>query len=294
MKQRLEGTGVALVTPFKKNLEVDHEALKKICQHVINGGVNYLVVLGTTAETVTLSETEKFEILETVVSEVQQKIPLVLGWGGNNTRAICESLHKIPKKHFSAILSVAPYYNKPNQEGYFQHYKAIAQASPLPIILYNVPGRTGSNVQAATQLRLAHQFKNIVATKEASGNLEQIMSIIQNKPKSFQLISGDDNLTLPAIAAGASGVISVSANAFPSEMSRLVRFALNSQLPKAQFLHYKLFNFTQHLFADGNPGGIKIALETLGLASSKLRLPLTPPVPEIQKAIKTSIKLMQS
>jgi 4-hydroxy-tetrahydrodipicolinate synthase len=284
------GTGVALITPFTKRFDVDHNALKKLCIHAINGNVDYLVVLGTTGESVTLSETEKHDVIETVYSTTKQKIPLVLGLGGNNTHQICEAFKKIDKKKFSAVLSVAPYYNKPNAIGYYQHYKSIVHASSLPLILYNVPGRTGSNMTAEIQLKLAHDFKSIIATKEASGNLEQMMHILKHKPKSFQLISGDDNLTLPAIAAGASGVISVVANAFPAEFSKMVAYCRNGQFESARKIHYKFFHLIQYLFADGNPGGIKVTLDELGICKSFVRLPLTPPHPEVQKSIRSEIK----
>ncbi|MFN5675191.1 MAG: 4-hydroxy-tetrahydrodipicolinate synthase [Bacteroidia bacterium] len=284
------GTGVALVTPFTKQFNVDHDALKKLCIHVINGKVDYLVVLGTTGESVTLSETEKQEVIETVYSTAKQKIPLVLGLGGNNTHQLCNSFKTIDKKKFSAVLSVAPYYNKPNASGYYQHYKSIVHTSPLPIILYNVPGRTGSNMSAEIQLKLAHDFKSVIATKEASGNLEQMMHIFKHKPKSFQLICGDDNLTLPAIAAGASGVISVVANAFPAEFSAMVAYCRNAQFELARNIHYKFFHLIQYLFADGNPGGIKVTLQELGICKSVVRLPLAPPHNGVQKSIRSVLK----
>lgn len=284
------GTGVALVTPFTKQFNVDHDALKRLCTHVINGKVDYLVVLGTTGESVTLSETEKQEVIETVYSTAKQKIPLVLGLGGNNTHQLCNSFKTIDKKKFSAVLSVAPYYNKPNASGYYQHYKSIVHTSSLPIILYNVPGRTGSNMSAEIQLKLAHDFKSVIATKEASGNLEQMMHIFKHKPKSFQLICGDDNLTLPAIAAGASGVISVVANAFPAEFSAMVAYCRKAQFELARNIHYNFFHLIQYLFADGNPGGIKVTLQELGICKSVVRLPLAPPHNGVQKSIRSVLK----
>ena len=221
--KNLTGTGVAIVTPFTKIGEVDTTALSKLVKHLIAGKVEYLVINGTTGESVTLTSEEKNLIIETVIKANGNKLPLVLGIGGNNTAEVISTFKKTDLKPFEAILSVAPYYNKPNQEGYFQHYKAVAESTKKPIILYNVPGRTGSNVVADTQLRIAHSFKNIVATKEASGNIEQMMKIIKNRPKHFSLISGDDSLTLPIIAAGGIGVISVVANAFPKDFSNMVR-----------------------------------------------------------------------
>jgi len=240
----LTGTGVAIVTPFKKNGTVDFTALKKLVNHLINGKVEYLVVMGTTGESVTLSKEEKQEVMDCVVKETKKRVPLVLGVGGNNTSEVVKQIEKVDSKNFSAILSVSPYYNKPSQEGIYQHYKAISKASKLPIILYNVPGRTSSNISAETTLRLAKDFKNIVAIKEASGNLAQCMQIINGRPKNFLVISGDDNLTLPIIACGGDGVISVVANAYPKDFSDMLRAALGYDLDTARKLHYKLMDFT--------------------------------------------------
>lgn len=285
-----KGTGVAIVTPFKKNLEIDFNALRKLIQHLIKGKVEYIVVLGTTGESVTLTKEEKKEIIAFVKNEVKNKIPLVLGVGGNNTMQILEDLKMLDLSGFSAILSVSPYYNKPSQEGIYQHYKAIAEYSPLPIILYNVPGRTSSNIQWQTTIRLANDFKNIIGIKEASGNIEQIMKIIHHRKKNFLVISGDDNLTLPIIAAGGDGVISVVANAYPKRFSDMVRAALNNDFVKARKLHYSLMFFTEQLFADGNPGGIKYALSELGITEPYVRLPLVLPNNNVQNEIKNLIK----
>lgn len=286
----LTGTGVAIVTPFKKNGTVDFPALKKLVNHLINGKVEYLVVMGTTGESVTLSKEEKQEVMDCVVKENKKRVPLVLGVGGNNTSEIVKQIEKVDSKKFSAILSVSPYYNKPSQEGIYQHYKAISKASKLPIILYNVPGRTSSNISADTTLRLAKDFKNIVAIKEASGNLAQCMQIINGRPKNFLVISGDDNLTLPIITCGGDGVISVVANAYPKDFSDMVRAALNDDLDTARKLHYKLMDFTDLLFADGNPGGIKCALNAMKIAETYVRLPLVEPNDKVKQKIKEFVK----
>lgn len=286
----LTGTGVAIVTPFKKNGTIDFTALKKLVNHLINGQVEYLVVLGTTGESVTLSKQEKQEVMDFVVKENKNRLPLVLGVGGNNTAEVVEQIKKVDTKAFSAILSVSPYYNKPSQEGIYQHYKAISKASKLPIILYNVPGRTSSNMTAETTVRLAKEFKNIIAVKEASGNLAQCMQIINNRPKNFLVISGDDNLTLPIIACGGDGVISVVANASPKDYSDMVRAALNDDLNTARKLHYKLMDFTDLLFADGNPGGIKYALSLLKITDTYVRLPLVEPNSGVKQKLKDSLK----
>jgi len=272
---KLKGTGVAIVTPFNKDGAIDFKALQKLINHLINGGVEYVVALGTTGESVTLSADEKKSFVEHVIEYVDTRIPVVLGLGGNNTQEILDKF-KNPSdfNHITAILSVSPYYNKPNQRGIYQHYKAIAEATPVPVILYNVPGRTSSNMLADTTIKLAEEFKNIIAIKEASGNLEQCMKIIKHKPKDFMVISGDDNLTLPMIACGADGVISVVANAFPKDFSEMVRQALISNMDEARKLHYKLTDITEQLFADGNPAGIKDLLELMDICQGNLRLPL--------------------
>ena len=288
--KKLIGTGVAIVTPFDEKGHVDTKSLENLVKHLHKGKVDYIVVLGTTGESVTLSKEEKKLVIDTVVKANHKKLPLVLGIGGNNTAEVVESIQHTDLKAFEAILSVAPYYNKPNQEGYYQHYKAVSQATKKDIILYNVPGRTGSNVTWETQVRIAKDFKNIVATKEASGNVEQIMKIIKNKPSDFMVISGDDNLTLPLIAAGAVGVISVVANAYPQNYSDMVRTALKNNYDKARKLHYQLVDITDQLFADGNPGGIKYALQLLGICKSYVRLPLCEPNAKVKEQLKQLIK----
>ncbi len=292
--KNLRGTGVAIVTPFTKKGEVDSKGLSNVVKHLHNGGVEYIVVLGTTGESVTLSKDEKRLVIETVIKANGNKLPLVLGIGGNNTQEVVDTIKHSDLKHFEAILSVAPYYNKPNQEGYFQHYKAVSSATKKDIILYNVPGRTGSNVTWETQVRIAKSFKNIVATKEASGNMEQIMKVIKNKPKGFMVISGDDNLTLPVIAAGGDGVISVVANAFPKEYSEMVRLSLKHKFDKAQELHYSLIDITDQLFADGNPGGIKYALSILKKCEAYVRLPLCEPNEKVKQQLTQLIKNYRS
>jgi len=288
--KNLTGTGVAIVTPFTKKGNVDTDGLNKVVKHLHNGKVDYIVVLGTTGESVTLSKEEKNLVTDTIVKANGNKLPLVLGIGGNNTAEVVHTIEKTDLKPFEAILSVAPYYNKPNQEGYYQHYKTVAKSTKKDIILYNVPGRTGSNVSADTQVRIARDFKNIVATKEASGNMEQIMRIIKNKPKEFMVISGDDNLTLPIIAAGGVGVISVVANAYPKEYSNMVRLCLKGKFDEAAKLHYGLMDITDQLFADGNPGGIKYALSLLKKCGPYVRLPLCEPNDKVKERLKQLMK----
>jgi 4-hydroxy-tetrahydrodipicolinate synthase len=280
------GTGVAIVTPFTTKGEVDFPALTKLVEHIIKGRVEYIVVLGTTGETATLSKDEKKQVIAHIIKTTKKRVPLVLGVGGNNTAELVEQLKKDDLSAFDAILSVSPYYNKPSQEGIYQHYKAIAKASPLPIILYNVPGRTASNITAETTLRLANEFKNIIAIKEASGNIEQCMKIIKYRPDNFLIISGDDNLTLPLVASGADGVISVVANAYPKDFSDMVRFALVHDLKNAQKLHYKLMEITEHLFADGNPGGVKVVLAKKKITGTHVRLPLVEPNDTVKAKLK--------
>ena len=288
MKQAVNftGTGVAIVTPFTKSGEVDYSALTKLVEHLIKGRVEYIVVLGTTGETATLSKEEKQQVIAQIVKTTNKRIPLVLGVGGNNTAELVGQLKKDDFSDFSAILSVSPYYNKPSQEGIYQHYKAISKASPLPIILYNVPGRTASNIAWDTTIRLAKEFKNIIAIKEASGNMDQCMKIIKYRPDNFLIISGDDMLTLPLIACGADGVISVVANAYPKDFSDMVRSALVHDFKTAQKLHYKLLDITEQLFADGNPGGVKVVLDLKKITKSYVRLPLVEPNENVKSKLK--------
>lgn len=272
--QQFKGLGVALVTPFLENGNVDMAGLQRLVEYNIDNGVNYLVVQGTTGESVTLTKEEKQRILEFIIEINNKRLPIVLGIGGNNTAEIVYTLQTTNLNGVDGILSVSPYYNKPSQEGIYQHYKAVAQATDKPIILYNVPGRTMSNVLPETTLKIAREFKNVVGIKEACGNLEQIMKIIQNKPKDFLVISGDDALTLPHIAIGGDGVISVVGNAFPKRFSTLVHSALQGDFITARKAHYELFEVIQNLFADGNPGGVKHVLKDLNICSDHLRLPL--------------------
>lgn len=271
---KLKGTGVAIVTPFKSDKSIDYTALEKLVNHLIDGGIDYLVVMGTTGESVTLSATEKKEVLDFVVKINNKRLPIVLGIGGNCTATVVNQFNTTDLSDVDAILSVSPYYNKPTQEGIYQHYKALAVATDKPIILYNVPGRTASNIAAQTTLRLANDFTNIVAVKEASGSLEQCMEIIKNKPADFLVISGDDALTLPMIASGGDGVISVLANAFPQGFSDMVTAALLGNLDEARALHYKYFELIHYLFVDGNPAGVKVALKLLNIMEVDVRLPL--------------------
>lgn len=268
------GTGVALVTPFKEDFSVDTEALTKIVNFNIEGGVEYIVVLGTTAESATLNSEEKELVIKTIKEANAGRLPLVLGVGGNNTLKVIEELQTRDFAGFSAVLSVSPYYNKPSQEGIYQHFKAISQASPLPIIIYNVPGRTASNILPSTVIRLAKDCKNIIAIKEAAGDIVQAMKIIQHKPKDFLVISGDDMVTLPMILAGGAGVISVIGEGFPKEFSQMVRLGLQRKVDEAYEIHYKLTDSIDMIFEQGNPAGIKEVFKSRGLSGNTVRLPL--------------------
>jgi 4-hydroxy-tetrahydrodipicolinate synthase len=284
-----QGTGLALVTPFAADGSLDRAALARLVNHSIDGGVDFLVVLGTTGETATLATDEKKQVLENVAETTNGRIPLVVGVGGNNTAAVCAQLEAGLPSGYTGVLSVSPYYNKPTQEGIYQHYTAVCGSTDAPVILYNVPGRTGSNVLANTVLRVAQDCPNAVAMKEASGNLEQAMAIIQSAPAGFDVLSGDDNLTLPLLACGAKGVISVSGQAYPRLFSGMVRDARAGRLEDAQRAHYELFTFTQLLFAEGNPGGIKAALAHLGMCENFLRLPLVPVSAELNGQLRTLV-----
>lgn len=265
-----------MVTPFTSTNAIDYKAVERLVEHLITGRVNYIVLLGTTAESVTLTETEKQELVSFVVKQNNKRVPLVVGMGGNNTSALINSIHKFNFTGIDAILSVTPYYNKPTQKGLELHYKAIAAETDLPIILYNVPGRTGVNMTADTTLKLARDVKNIVAVKEASGNLNQQSYILRDKPSDFLVISGDDGLVLPQIAMGLDGVISVVGNALPRQFSSLVQLALAGNYNQAREIHYKLTEIIDNLFVEGNPGGVKAALNILGIIENNLRLPLAP------------------
>ncbi|MCK5822102.1 MAG: 4-hydroxy-tetrahydrodipicolinate synthase [Bacteroidales bacterium] len=286
----LRGTGVALVTPFYHDLSIDFESLARLINHVINGSADYLVVMGTTGESVVLSEIEKDLVLKEVIKVSKNRIPIVLGIGGNNTKLVTDSIKQQDFAGVSALLSVSPYYNKPNQSGLYAHFSEVAKASPIPIILYNVPGRTGTYIEAETTLSLAKEFDNIVAIKEASGQFDGIMEIIRKKEDSFMVISGDDGLTLPLLSIGVEGVISVIANSMPYEMSEIVRKALNNQYDVAREIHYKLLPLISLIFREGNPAGLKAALHFQGICENQIRLPLTP----VSKQLYADISLFLS
>lgn len=286
INKQLRGTGVALVTPFHSDGSIDFNCFKKLIDYIIDGGVEYLVPLGTTGESVTLNKDEKHAVLNFVLEANDNRVPVVLGLGGNNTREIVEQLNKLETEGLTAILSVSPYYNKPSQRGIYEHYKMIANNSPLPVILYNVPPRTGSNIAAETTLQLAAEIRNIIGVKEASGNIEQCMQIIRQKPKDFLVVSGEDNLTLPLIACGFDGVISVVGNAYPREFSDMVRAALQNDFDNARKLHYQLMEITNMLFAEGSPAGIKEVLRLKNICQQHLRLPLVGVSEKLQNEMK--------
>ncbi len=290
MYNHFKGTGVALVTPFQKNGSIDFKALEKIIDHVIKGKVEYVVSLGTTGETPVLSKEEKKSLVSFTVEKVNKRVPVVVGIGGNNTQEVINTFEEYNLRGVDAVLSVSPYYNKPNQRGIVAHYKTIAEKCPLPIIVYNVPGRTSSNILAETTLQLAEEIKNIFAVKEASGNLDQIMKVIKYKPKDFLVISGDDLITLPIIASGGDGVISVIANAFPKEFSEMTRQSLAGNFSKAKTLHYILDEFTRLIFADGSPAGVKHLMEMMKLCSSYVRLPLVNINEQTKKSLADEMK----
>jgi 4-hydroxy-tetrahydrodipicolinate synthase len=285
MSDLFKGTGVAIVTPFHDSGNIDFGSFEKIIEHIINGGVNYIVALGTTGESVTLSKDEKVAVLDFVVETVNKRVPVVAGLGGNSTQEVINTIKATSFDGISAILSVTPYYNKPQQKGLYNHFKAIAGMCPVPVILYNVPGRTSVNLNAETTVRLAEDFPGIIGIKEASGNLVQCMEIIRDRPNGFLLISGDDAMTLPIMALGGEGVISVVANAFPREFSEMVNLCLKGKFAKARSVHMNLLRFTNALFADGSPSGIKAAMEMLGFCKSYVRLPLV----KVNKNVSASI-----
>jgi 4-hydroxy-tetrahydrodipicolinate synthase len=282
----LKGTGVALVTPFKINFEIDFNALEKLINYVIDNGVEYVITLGTTGETPTLNEEEKIEIINFTYEVVNDRVPVVVGIGGNNTIEVCRHLEHFPLHKAAAVLTASPYYNKPSQEGIFQHYKTVALVSPKPVILYNVPGRTGSNITAATTLRLANEVENIAGIKEASGYMIQCMHILKDRPETFLVVSGDDHLALPLIGCGMDGVISVAANCFPRDFSEMVRHCLKEEMFIAQRLHYKCLEGNDLLFAENNPAGVKAFLSELGIIENVLRLPLVPLSEDLHKKVK--------
>lgn len=286
---RFSGTGVAMITPFQADGKIDFDALEKIIEHLIQGKVEYIVVLGTTAESATLTKEEKKKIFQFVAEKVNKRISLVAGLGGNNTAEILAEVSTFNTDGYDAVLSVVPYYNKPTQEGIFQHYKAVAENSLLPVILYNVPGRTGVNMLAETTLRLAKEVKNIIGIKEASGNFDQFNEIAAHKPEGFDLISGDDPITLPMISLGAVGVISVIGNAFPAKLSEMVRTCLKGDFNEATKAHFSFLNFTRLCFTEGNPAGVKAAMQELGICKDHLRLPLVNVSEDVSQKIKQEV-----
>lgn len=293
INNKLTGMGVALITPFKTDESIDFEALSRLVEYQVKNGTDYLVVCGTTAETPTLTEAEKEQVTRFIIDCNAGRLPIVLGVGGNNTKAIVDKLNTADLQGVDAILSVTPYYNKPSQEGLYQHYAAIARATTLPIVLYNVPGRTGVNMLAQTTIRLANDFQNIVAIKEASGVFSQIDDIIKNKPADFMVISGDDGITFPLITLGAVGVISVIGNAFPREFSRMVRLALEGDYQSARTIHHRFTELIELLFVEGNPAGVKSMLAVMGFIENKLRLPLVPNTIKTYEKIRLVLQQIQ-
>jgi 4-hydroxy-tetrahydrodipicolinate synthase len=293
LRDQLTGTGVALVTPFNEDGSIDFGSLEKLIDFVINGGVNYVVTLGTTGETPTLSKEEKKEIINQTFHFVAGRVPVVVGIGGNNTKEVIKEIETLPIEKATAVLSASPYYNKPSQEGLYQHYKALASSTAKPIILYNVPGRTGSNIAASTTIRLANEIENINGIKEASGNMVQCMQILRDKPQEFLVVSGDDALALSQIACGMRGVISVAANCFPKEFSELVNFALKDDFDSARRVNNILLQGYDILFAENNPAGVKAFLAELGVIKNNLRLPLVPLSEGIYKQVKAYLPTLK-
>jgi 4-hydroxy-tetrahydrodipicolinate synthase len=290
MRKSFRGAGVALITPFKSDLSIDFNGLDKIVDYQLENDIDFLVVLGTTAETSTLSNEEKQQIVDYVCNKLAGKIPVVVGIGGNNTQSVAENCKKMDLSKADGILSVVPYYSKPTQEGIFQHFMAISDASPLPVILYNVPGRTGVSMSAETTVRLARASEKFAGTKEASGNLSEISKIIRDKPENFIVLSGDDSLALPIISIGGEGVISVAANVVPKALAELIHSALKNDFRSAASLHLKLQTIFDALFLDGNPGGPKAALNSMGIIQNKLRLPLVPVSPKTYNILANEVK----
>ncbi len=290
-----KGTGIAIITPFKSDLTVDYATLENLVEHNINNGIDYIVISGTTGESVTITAAEKKQITNTIVKITNKRIPLVLGIGGNNTKAILEELQTTNLSAIDAILSVTPYYSKPTQEGLYQHFKAIAMASPKPILLYNVPGRTAKNMEPTTTLRLANDFSNIIGVKEAGNNVQQYLELIKNKPNDFLVISGDDDLALEVVLAGASGVISVLAQAVPEKFSKMINLGLEGNAKAAFAIHYQLMQLINLIFEENNPAGIKAVLENLKLSNAFVRLPLVEATNQLKEKIATeTTKLFKS
>ena len=290
LRSQLSGTGVALITPFKQNSQVDFDALGKVIDYVIDGGVNYLITLGTTGETPTISKQEKFDIIHYTNEKVNGRVPIIVGIGGNNTAELINDLQSYPLDKAIAVLSASPYYSKPSQEGLFQHYKALAAASPKPILLYNVPGRTGRNLAASTTIRLAHEVPNIAGIKEATDDMNQCMQILKDRPEDFLVVSGDDALILPQIACGMDGVISVAANTFPKDFSEMIRLCLAGHFATARKIHYKLLEAYDLLFVENNPAGVKGFLYEQGLIENILRLPVVPLSKGVQGKVRDFLK----
>jgi dihydrodipicolinate synthase len=288
MNKNFTGTGVALVTPFHKEEDVDFTALGNIIENIISSGVDYIVCLGTTSEAATMNSQERRAVLDYTIEVTSNRVPIVLGLGGNNTRELMDKINHTDFSGVSALLSVAPYYNKPNQRGIYEHFKYVASSSPVPVLLYNVPGRTSSNIEAQTAVHLAQTVPNIIGIKEASGNFAQVMELLRTKPKDFIVISGEDALTLPLMSLGVKGVISVTANAFPKQVSTMVNLCLKGKFTEAQELHYQLLPITNALFADGNPAGVKAALEIQKVCKAHLRLPLV----NINETLQTELAVM--
>lgn len=288
--KKFRGTGVAIVTPFKNDLSIDFSALGRVVNHVIEGGVNYIVALGTTGESVTLTKDEKKAIISYIIETADKRVPVVVGIGGNNTQEIINFVRQTDLTGADGILSVAPYYNKPGQKGLFQHFKAFANSCPLPVILYNVPGRTGCNISSDTCLELANECENIVAIKEASGDIAQVMRIIKGKPENFSVISGDDMMIIPISAAGGAGVISVLANAYPAQTSEIVNHALKQNFKASREIHFKFMEMIDLLFADGNPSGVKAMLSQMNICQNTLRLPLVPVSKAVMERIQKAMK----
>lgn len=287
LRKTLRGTGVAVVTPFKSNFEIDYPALDKVLDSLISGGAEYIVTLGTTGETPVLDKQEKIDIVNHTFDKVAGRVPIVVGIGGNNTHELIQDLHKIPLDRAVAVLSASPYYNKPSQEGIYYHYKALAEASPKPIILYNVPGRTGRNMNADTTLRLANDIPNIVGIKEAGGDMAQCMILLRDRPNDFLIVSGDDALALPQLACGMDGVISVAANAYPREFSNMVRACLSGDFASAKQINDQLIQAYELMFAENNPAGVKAFMTEMGLIENFLRLPGVPLSKGLQQAVKS-------
>lgn len=289
MNNKFVGTGVALVTPFKSDLSIDHKALTNIVNFNIDNGTDYLVVCGTTGESVTITKQEKKDVIATISNANNGRLPMVLGIGGNNTASVIEEIKATDLSDFDAILSVVPYYSKPTQEGLYQHFKAISEASPIDVILYNVPGRTSKNMEPETTLRLANDFKNVIAVKEAGNNIAQYLKLLKNKPDDFHVISGDDDLALGVVLAGGSGVISVIGQAFPKEFSEMIKLGLKGEAKKAYQIHYRLMDVVSYIFEENNPAGIKAVFEVLNLCRDTVRLPLVTASSNLKSKIKSFV-----